>query len=180
MMSASRYLSVPTVLVTLALGSACAPGPIERPAPMGPIATGPGTIAEARRYLEGRWSMVSFDLYPPGEPPIHVVGTGELIYDNFGNMTVEFRVDPETARLARRIGIPAPDGIISTSGLTLIDVTSRSVSYVLEGQEQSRPSTHPLDTNRPRYYEVDGNTVTLRTRDEQGAVLSVSVWTKQP
>lgn len=147
---------------------------------MGPIATGPGTLSEARQYLEGRWSLVSFDLFPPGEAPIHVVGSGELIYDNFGNMTVELRVDPESARLAQRIGIPAPGGIISTSGLTLIDVTSRSISYVLEGQADSRPATHPLDTNRPRYYEVNGNTVTLRTRDEKGAVLSVSVWTKQP
>lgn len=119
------------------------------------------------------------DLFPPNEPAIHVVGSGTLLYDNFANMTVDLRIDSATAKMFERIGIPAPDGVISTTGRTLVDMTTRTLSYTLEGQQAVRPATHPLDTNRPRYWEVEGNTLTLRTKDDSGKVISVAVWRKE-
>jgi hypothetical protein len=161
------------------LGASCTAAPRQRPLPIGAVNKGPGTVTQAREYLQGRWSLVSMELFPPNEAAIHVVGSGQLVYDDFANLTVDLRVDEATARLFERIGISAPNGVISTSGRTLVDMTSRTLSYTLEGQQAVRPATHPLDTNRPRYWEVDGNTLTLRTKDDTGKVISVAVWRKE-
>jgi hypothetical protein len=167
------------ITCALAAGSGCAGAPRTKPLPIGKADTGAGTIAEARKYLEGRWSLVSLDVTPPGEPPIHAVGSGTLIYDEFANMTVDLKVDTATANLFEQVGIPVRNGVVSTKGKTLVDMTGRTLSYVLEGQANIRPATHPLDTNRPRYWEVDQNTLTLRTKDDKGAILSVAVWRKE-
>jgi hypothetical protein len=65
-----------------------------------------------------------------------------------------------------------------TTGRTVIDISNHAISYVFEGQDAVRQPTHPLDTNRPRYWEVNGNMLTLRTKDDNGTVLMVSVWRK--
>ena len=161
------------------LAASCTAAPRQRPLPIGAVNKGPGTVTQAREYLQGRWSLVSMELFPPNEPAIHVVGSGQLVYDDFANMTVNLRVDEATARLFERIGIAAPNGVIATTGRTLVDMTSRTLSYTLEGQQAVRPATHPLDTNRPRYWEVDGKTLTLRTKDDSGKVISVAVWRKE-
>jgi hypothetical protein len=168
-------------LIALAFGLAltgCAGAPIDKPLPMGPVNTGPGTLTQAREYLQGHWTLLSFEIYPPNHEPIRAAATGTMVYDEFSNMNVDLQLNPEAARLAEQIGIPAPDGAVKTSGRTVIDINSRSISYVLEGQDSFRPPTHPLDMNRPRYWDVKGNTLTLRTKDESGKVVSVSVWEK--
>ncbi len=156
----------------------CASAPTNRPLKVGAVNSGPGTLTEARQYLEGHWTLVSFDIFPPGEPPIHAAATGTMVYDDFANMDIVMQFNPESATLAERIGMPIKDGVLKTSGRTVIDIGSRSLSYVLEGQQGVRVATHPLDTNRPRYWEVSGDTLTLRTKSDAGDVLSVSVWRK--
>jgi hypothetical protein len=156
--------------------AACKSAPIDRPLKTSPIETGPGTMTEARRFLEGSWLLVSMDIFPPGGSPIHAAATGMMVYDEFANMRVELRFAPESALLAQAIGIPLVDGVLTTTGRTMIDPQHRAVSYVLEGQPELRASTHPLDTNRPRYWEVRGDELTLRTRDQDGTPLSVTVW----
>jgi hypothetical protein len=88
------------------------------------------------------------------------------------------KVDNATALLFERVGIPVRNGVVSTKGKTLVDMTGRTLSYVLDGQAIIRPATHPLDTNRPRHWEVNGDTLTLRTKDDKGTDLSVAVWKK--
>jgi hypothetical protein len=158
--------------------SACPSAPLDKPIKLGKVEKGPGTLTEARQYLQGHWSLVSMDLFPPNEAAIHAAATGTMVYDEYANMRVDLQLKPQTARLAEQIGIPAPDGVVSTNGRTVIDIGNHSISYVLEGQDALRPPKHPLDINRPRYWEVSGNTLTLRTKDDNGAILSVSVWRK--
>ena len=43
----------------------CAPAPRVRPVKEGPVDTGSGTLTAARKYLEGTWTLVSFELFPP-------------------------------------------------------------------------------------------------------------------
>jgi hypothetical protein len=169
-----------SIAITCALlsGAACAGAPRQKPLPLGTPDTGAGTVAQARKYLEGRWSLVSLDVFPPNERPIHAVGSGTLIYDEFANMTVDMKVDNATALLFEQVGIPVRNGVVSTKGKTLVDMTGRTLSYVLDGQAIIRPATHPLDTNRPRHWEVNGDTLTLRTKDDKGTDLSVAVWKK--
>ena len=146
----------------------------------GPAETGPGTTAAARRYLEGRWSLISFDLFRPGEPSIRVPGSGMLRYDNFGNLDVEIRVDEDTAVRLEDAGIRTVRGVLSTSGRTVVDMQRRVLTYVLDGQPSVGARSGPLALNRPRHWQVEGNILTLTTKDDHGVPLSVARWEKVP
>ena len=153
------------------------------PAPKPENATqhqGPPTLVEARKFLEGRWSLQSFEVRPPGAAPIMPTGSGVLTFDDFANLRMEIRTDQAASDLLRAAGIQITDGIISTDGRVAIDLQRRALTYFLEGQRSSyKTGGGPLALNRPRYWEVTGDTLTLTTRDDSGAPLSISRWTRQ-
>jgi hypothetical protein len=165
------------VLVTIGIGCTKYQSAPPTAAPSG-HEKGPRTLAEAREYLVGKWTLVNMDVFPPNAPPIQNAATGSMVYDEFSNMTVTMMFNPEAAKLTEKIGIPTKDGVLTTTGRTLIDIGQRSLSYVLEGEPDYRPARHPLDTNLPRYWEANGNRLTLRTKDSAGKVLTVSIWQK--
>ena len=154
------------------------------PARTGPVQTGPGTLDAARKYLEGRWGLISYEVFPPGQPSIQLsekVGSGSLTYDAFGNLEIEIRVtDPKVAEDLERAGIPLTQGRISTTGRTAIDMQQRTITYFLQGEPPlltSRPGG-PLSFRRPRYWEVEGNVLTLTTKGDDGKPSSVGKWQK--
>lgn len=144
-----------------------------------PPNTGPGSVKTARQYLEGRWSLVSFAVYPPDASPVQVKGTGTLVYDDFGNLQMDLNVDEASAALMRKAGVPIENGRFTSSGRTLVDMQGRSLTYVLDGQPAVGGPAGPLAMSRPRYWERDGNTLTLTTKDDKGQPLSVGKWQKQ-
>ncbi|HEY1913641.1 MAG TPA: hypothetical protein VGG73_22120 [Vicinamibacterales bacterium] len=162
-----------TLLTTL-LMTAC--GPEKRQAKGGTPETGVGTVNQARKYLEGRWTLESFEFYPPGKPPVTLKGQGTLSYDDFSNLSMEIRTDVATSDTLRAAGIDVQNGIISTSGRTAVDMQNHTLTYTLEGQPAS--GTGPLATSRPRYWQVDGNLLTLTTKDDAGKPTSVGKWRK--
>lgn len=182
----SRHLYFCDSLVILLIGvgaissAGCASAPSQRNIPLGKVDSGPGTLTEAREYLQGEWILVSLEIYPPGQPPIRNAAGGTMTYDEFSNMKVELQLKPDAAKIAKDIGIPVSDGLVSMNGRTVVDLNSKSISYVFDGQSSFRQPDHPLDMNLPRYWEVQGNTLTLRTKDDKGNVMSVSVWRKTP
>ena len=109
--------------------------------------TGAGSLTAARAYLEGRWSLESFEVHPAGKPVVTTKGQGTLTYDDFGNLTIEIRVDVATTDLLRAGGIDVQDGKISSSGRTAVDMQKRTLTYMLEGQPAA--GTGPLATSRP-------------------------------
>jgi hypothetical protein len=171
--SALPRVLLATVLLSL---SACAGGPRERNVRMAPVDTGAGSLTAARKYLEGRWTLESFDVHPPGKPVVMLKGQGTLTYDAFGNLTMEIRTDQATADLLRAAGIDTLDGTISSVGRTAVDMQNRTLTYVIEGQPAA--GIGPLATSRPRYWQVEGNTLTLTTKDDAGNPASVSRWRK--
>jgi len=140
----------------------------------GPVDKGPGTLSAARSYLEGRWSLESFEVYPPGKSPISVKGAGSLNYDEFGNLRIEIRTDQATGDALKAVGIDIRDGMISSDGRTVVDMQNHTLTYVVPGQE----ATGPLALSRPRHWEVNGNLLTLTTKDEKGQPLSIGKWRK--
>ena len=163
------------VLVSL---SACAAAPIQKPIEGGPVATGRGSLTEARKYLEGRWGLESFEVHPPGQAVVTLTGMGTLTYDAFGNLRMEIRADQAVSELLRAAGIDIRDGVISSNGRTAVDVPNRTLTYVIEGQPAA--GTGPLAMNRPRYWQVDGDVLTLTTKDDAGNPVSVGRWRKAP
>jgi hypothetical protein len=164
--------------VILFVASGCAAKPIEKPIELGPVATGRGSVTEARKYLEGRWTLESFEVHPPGKPVVTLKGQGTLTYDDFGNLTMEIRTDQAGSDLLRAAGIDIQDGIVSSSGRTTVDMQNRTLTYVIEGQPAA--GTGPLATSRPRYWQVEGSTLTLTTKDDAGNPASIGRWKRMP
>jgi hypothetical protein len=64
-----RAVQSSLILLLLAV-AACAGGPRQRPVEGGPVDAGPGSLTAARKYLQGRWTLESFNVFPPGKPAI--------------------------------------------------------------------------------------------------------------
>lgn len=177
---ARRVLAYLLLAAGIGLAPGCASQPSQRPVKGGAVDTGPGTLAAARRYLEGTWTLESFDVYPVGAAPISLKGTGRLVYDGYGNMRVEVQTDPGTGGLLRKAGVENLDGRLSSDGRTIVDMQARTLAYVVEGQPTGKTEVlGPLALRRLRHWEVDGNLLTLTTKDDAGKPLSISKWRKQ-
>ncbi len=154
--------------------------PIAQKIKAGPVAKGPGTLAAARKYLQGRWSLISYDFYPPGKPMVRLDGQGTLLYDDFGNLEMDIRVDKKTALVLEEVGIRTTDGRLSTKGRTVIDLQARTLVFVLEGQPAFGQPSGPLALNRPRHWEVTDTELTLTTKGDDGKPLAIGHWRKVP
>lgn len=171
-----------SAIVTLAAAMAgvlaCSGGAYNKPIEGGPVDKGAGTLESARKFLEGQWSLISFEVFPPGKPPIMLKGTGSLVYDNYGNLKMEIRTDSTTAELLAAAGVPFKAGIIAQEGRAVVDMKNRTLTYVIPGDAPLGAPSGPLATNRPRHWQVEGNTLTLTTNDDGGKPLSVGRWKK--
>jgi hypothetical protein len=144
----------------------------------GPPDTGPGTSTAARKYLEGRWGLLSFDVFPPGKPVVHVGGQGSLLYDAFGGLKGEIRVPPDVVDPLRLAGVPSDNGVISLDGRTVIDMQAHTLTYFLDKQPPPGTRSGPLSLSRKRYWVVEGNVLTLTTKGDDGKDVSVAKWRK--
>ena len=146
----------------------------------GPVDTGPGTLSAARKYLEGRWRLLTYEVRLPGKPPIILKNDGTLLYDAFGNLTIEVHVDPETAATLREGGIPTTDGVLKTSGKTAINLQARTLTFLVEGAPKLGAPSGPFALNRPRHWQIEGNVLTLTTNGDDGKPASIGRWEKTP
>lgn len=174
-----RSIPASACVLTLLVGlMACQGSPSQRPVKLGPVDEGAGSLVQARRYLEGRWSLESFEVFPAGKPPVALKGTGTLTYDDHSNLNIEIRADQASSDLLRASGIDIADGVISSRGRTAVDLQNKTLTYVIEGQPTA--GSGPLAANRPRHWQVDGTLLTLTTQDDAGKPLSVGKWRKVP
>jgi len=163
------------LVVLLVAATVCVGAASQKPADK--VAPPAGSLTAARKYLEGRWGLESFEVRPPGKPPIMVKGSGVLNYDDFGNLTMEIRAPQETTDLLRAAGLNIRDGVVSTKGRTVIDVPNKTLTYFIEGQRSSfETGGGPLALNRKRHWEVTQDVLTLTTKDDDGTPLSISRW----
>jgi len=165
-------------VVALVLASAvgCASAPLQKPIKGGDVDQGPESITAARKFLQGRWSLEAFEVFPPGKAAIALNGSGMLNYDEFGNLRIEIRADEQSADLLRAAGVEMRDGTISSDGRTVVDMQHRTLSYVLPGQTVGEPGPGPLAPGRLRHWEVKGDLLYLSTKDEAGNILSTGRW----
>jgi len=140
----------------------------------GLVNAGPKSLTAARNFLEGRWVLESFEVRPPGKPPVVLKGNGTLVYDNMGNLKMDIRADEASADVLRASGIDIRDGMISTDGRTAVDMQNKTLTYVVKGQAPLVRG--PLGIERPRHWVVEGDTLILTTLDDAGQPLSVGRW----
>jgi hypothetical protein len=165
------------IAAAVVLAAACGPAPRQRPVELGPVDTGAGSLTEARKYLEGLWTLESFEVYAPGKGPVALKGTGTLVYDDFGNLKMDIRVDEASADVLRASGIDIADGVIRSEGRTVVDLQHKTLTYVIKGQPPAG-AAGPLGLSRPRHWHVEGDVLTLTTKDDAGNPLSVGRWRK--
>ena len=171
-----RIAALGPLSMLLAVAIGCAAAPRQRPLPVGKVE---GTLSDARKFLEGRWVLESFEVRPPGKSPILLKGSGVMNYDDFGNLRMEIKADQASADLLRAAGIEMRDGVISADGRTALDQQNHTLTYFIEGQRSSNlTGGGPLALNRPRHWEVMADMLTLTTRDDSGAPLSIGRWKK--
>jgi hypothetical protein len=175
-----RSVTTSYVILLLTGTIACTGAAGENPVKGGPVDTGKGTMTAARKYLEGRWGLESFEVLPPGKPAVTLKGQGTLVYDDFGNLNVEIRADEQSADVLRAAGVDIRDNVISTSGRTVADMQNRTLTYVLKEQGSALSRSGPLALNRPRHWEVEADVLTVTTKDEQGHPLSIGRWRRLP
>jgi hypothetical protein len=175
-MTRSRLLAMLAGTATLAAAFACAGKPREKPIPLDPIETGAGTVTQARKFLQGRWSLQSFEVFPPGGKATPVSAAGTLTYDDFGNLAIEIRADEAGFLILEKTGIPSDRGVLSSTGRVVLDMQRHTLTYVIEAAPATGAATGPLAMNRPRHWEVEGDRLTLTTKDDAGRPTSVGIW----
>ena len=181
MLRSALKQSVAALVMVAAAG--CAAAPRVRNVEGGDVNEGAGTVAAARKFLQGRWALESFEVFPPGKPPIVLKGEGSLNYDEFANLRIDIRTDQKTSDLLRSAGIDTNDGILSSDGRAAVDMQNKTLTYILAGQSTgtiAKTVPGPLAPSRPRHWEVKGDLLFLSTRDEAGKDLSTSRWKKMP
>ena len=172
-------LKTETLFVAAAITALAIAAP-ELMAQRGPVDTGPGTLSAARKYLEGRWRLLTYEVRLPGKAPIVLKNDGLLTYDAFGNLTIEVYVDPEQAKTLAEGGIRTTDGRLKTSGKTAINLQARTLTFLVEGAPPLGAPSGPFALNRPRHWEIDGNVLTLTTNGDDGKPASIGRWEKTP
>jgi hypothetical protein len=92
---------------------------------------------------------------------------------------VDIRTDAATAQALIGVGLPFENGVLATNGRTVVDMNARTITYVVEGGAPIGADAGLLASNRPRHWQVEGNTLTLTTKDQGGNNLTVAVWRKE-
>ncbi len=181
------------IVIGLAVGalmlSGCAATPRAKPLPTTPIESGPETVQAVRQQLHGRWKLIALDVTAAdGRQAQHVDAVGTLSADDFGNVTIEYRLSDAGQRALADIGVTSPNPVISTSGRVAIDIQQHSMTYVAPdtGSRAFDPAlaaarANPFALERARYYALDPKGIlTLTTRHDDGHDAARSQWSKLP
>jgi hypothetical protein len=175
-------VGIGAILIGLA---GCTPGPLAPPRGTGgagggmnkPIALGSesssGSVESARRSLEGTWELTALELAPPGAAArVPVAASGTLVYDQFGNLTIDARTTDPAAPVAAR-----ESTLLVFKGRAVIDVARQELKLMdLTGNVNP---DEVLSPERRRRYAVGADTLTLSSIDDAGAVTAVSTWRRR-
>jgi hypothetical protein len=172
------------IAVGVTITAGCRPGPLSgatapRPA-NAPIAvssdpdSGPGAVETARRALQGTWTLTALELAPSADAArVPVQATGTLVYDEFGNLTIDARTTDPAAPVAAR-----ESNLLSFKGRAVIDAP-KSELKLMDLTGNVNPD-EVLSPERRRRFQVNGDTLTLSSFDDRGQVMSVATWRRKP
>ncbi len=166
-----RSLLATYVVVLTVWLMACAASRRTRLLDIGPVKTGPDTAEAVRRQLQGRWMLLSLETFPAtGGPAVRHEATGELTYDEYGNLVVR------GALPGAEPGGPA--ALLRYVGRAVIDVANRRL--ILQDLEGGGGEVLPagIEAERARYYQFEADLLKLSIKDGSGRPTAVITWKK--
>jgi len=168
----------------IVLGAAgCAPGPIShptaapggmnRPVPLGSD-SGSGALESERRQLEGTWDLAKLEVAPtPDAARVPVQASGTLIYDEYGNLTIDAHTtDPAAPPAAREATL------LAFKGRAVLDVVKHELK-LMDMTGNVNPD-EVLSPERRRRYEINAGVMTLSSFDASGRVTAIATWRRRP
>jgi hypothetical protein len=132
------------------------------------VDTGTGSVESVRRQLQGTWDLVSLEVASPSGP-VKVPATGQLKYDEYGNLSVDGSVtDPRI-----------DSGVLKLSGRAIIDPAKHmlrltNMTGTTTSAEQALDSN--IDPAKVRYYEFVGDLLKTTVKDASGATTATTTW----
>ena len=167
-----RWLVV--VLLVSPLLAACPSAPRVRPVKAGDVTTGTGSLEAVRRQLQGTWELVEAVVFDANGKATARKAEGRLTYDEYGNLTIGAKLadstQPETS----------VSGLLAYSGRAVIDPAKSQL--VLMDLKSRLPSGEPIPTevsaDKRRDYVLEGNTLTLTSKDANGVATARTTWRK--
>jgi hypothetical protein len=174
-------LAFPATAAVIVTAAACNPGPLPSPrtgvpssAPIALDREAPtGSVEAVRRQLAGTWDLVALSASPEtGGPLAEITAKGTLVYDEFGNLTIDARTtDPDAPVAAREV--PR----VSFKGRAVIDAPHSELQLMaLTGNVDPNEVLTP---DRRRKYEFVGEELKLTTFDAKGQVTAISSWKRR-
>ncbi len=136
--------------------------------------SGSGAIESERRKLEGTWNLVALESMPPGATSrVPVQASGTLVYDDFGNLTIDAHTtDPSAPVAAREVAT------LSFKGRAVIDVAKHELK--LMDMVGNADPDEVLSPERRRRFEFVDDTLKLSSFDADGTVTAIATWRRQP
>lgn len=166
-----RRIPAAVLLSTLILVSACAGGPRQRPIPTGPVETGEGSLAAARKALQGSWALTSLEVVDASGARNPVKANGVLTLDAYSNLVISARIDDPR----REKGLP-----LDFTGRIVIDPDKRLFYPAdVEGAPDQRvdpKALAPVSSDKIRQYTITGDTLVVTYLDAAGRPTAVTTW----
>lgn len=169
-----RLVLVSVVAVGAAAAIGCSAAPRQRPVKGSDVQTSAGSVEAVRRQLQGTWTLVALESVPPsgGTRRVPISATGTLIYDEFGNMTIDAHTSDPAAPVAAR-----EKNQLVFKGQAVIDVVNHELK--LTALTGNVDPNEVLSPDRRRKYEFNADTLKLSSFDERGQVTAISTWRLQ-
>lgn len=165
-------VGVACVVLAGCLGG-CAGRDRVRPVRMGGVESGPGSLQDVRRQLEGKWALTSLQLADTAGTLVSVPASGHLTYDAYGNFVLDIEAEPAALQ-------PLGDKpvVLDLKGRAVID----AAGGLLQVQDvvPADGTTVPPGLERVRQFEFRGDTLTLTVRNASGRRTGVTTWKRQP
>ena len=135
---------------------------------------GSGAVESARRQLFGTWDLTALEYAPTaGAARVPVKAQGTLVYDEYGNLTIDARTtDPNAPVAAREVSR------LSFKGRAVIDTVKQELK-LMDLTGNANPD-EVLSPERRRKYVVTMDTLTLSSFDDKGTVTAITTWHKRP
>jgi hypothetical protein len=148
-------------------------GPMKRPVPLSSEASS-GALESTRRGLLGTWELTALELAPAGSAArVPVQASGTLIYDEYGNLTIDAHTTDPAAPVAAREAT-----MLAFKGRAVIDVVRQELKLMdLTGNVNP---DEVLSPERRRKYTLNADVLTLSSIDDHGAVTSIATWHRRP